>query len=399
MLTDITNKDKPDKNKKQRSIKLRPSAIKPIENSDRQEQTCRSLIQNMKRKCIFFYANPRLSFAPLNLAPLNALSREMRYIISLFNPFDFVVQPATTVNLFEQSLSQFKPEVVVWSGHTLPWNVIGLKWHKTNVAPSSGDKLTNPELVDALKSKLESSGLAWHKIGKTRPSKGTELTNEKLAKALQTKLEFGQVEWDAFGVKGITIDHFIKAGDSYFQPVVDFTQAEWDKFDMKDLTMTHFIKVGSDYFQPIRNDSHHLVFENIDGKVTTKDATGQMRIDYKNLMNAKNLISKLNLAYGGEIKRLKAVILMGCNTNLIAEELCNEFEIFTICWSTVTEDSAAATFLQGLVNHLQSTKNINGKKMFEMGMRRFTENKFIVGDPHAINVNPVHGIPVLHEPM
>ena len=68
------------------------------------------------------------------------------------------------------------------------------------------------------KNENDTSGLNWRKNGKIRPSKGTELTNEKLATALQTKLEFGQVEWDAFGVKGITIDHFIKAGDSYFQP-------------------------------------------------------------------------------------------------------------------------------------------------------------------------------------
>lgn len=63
------------------------------------------------------------------------------------------------------------------------------------------------------------SGLQWRNTGNIRPSEGTELPrNEKLATALQTKLEFDQVEWDAFGVKGITIDHFIKAGDSYFQP-------------------------------------------------------------------------------------------------------------------------------------------------------------------------------------
>ena len=39
-----------------------------------------------------------------------------------------------------------------------------------------------------------------------------------LSAALGSKAEFDAKEWDAFGVHSLHMDHFIKAGDSYFRP-------------------------------------------------------------------------------------------------------------------------------------------------------------------------------------
>jgi len=44
------------------------------------------------------------------------------------------------------------------------------------------------------------------------------LANPRLADALMHKTEFTQQEWDAFGVYGLRMHHFVKSGDSYFNP-------------------------------------------------------------------------------------------------------------------------------------------------------------------------------------
>lgn len=65
---------------------------------------------------------------------------------------------------------------------------------------------------------LHSTGLLWASIGGGRPAVGEELKHEALAAALKGKTEFSQAEWDAFGVKGLDITHYIKAGGEYFRP-------------------------------------------------------------------------------------------------------------------------------------------------------------------------------------
>jgi len=67
----------------------------------------------------------------------------------------------------------------------------------------------------------EASGMKWRNAGSEKPSKGEELTNERLAAALQQKTEFTQAEWDAFSITGLHVNHFVKSGESYFQPVDD----------------------------------------------------------------------------------------------------------------------------------------------------------------------------------
>lgn len=69
--------------------------------------------------------------------------------------------------------------------------------------------------------RVDPSGLKWRKIHGT-PISGEELTNERLAEALATASEFTQVEWDAFDVKGLRTDHFIRSHTSYYQPVGDY---------------------------------------------------------------------------------------------------------------------------------------------------------------------------------
>lgn len=56
----------------------------------------------------------------------------------------------------------------------------------------------------------------WRNVGSKEPM-GVELINERLAKALEQKTEFAPSEWDAFGIKNLRAEHFIKVNDSYFQ--------------------------------------------------------------------------------------------------------------------------------------------------------------------------------------
>lgn len=68
---------------------------------------------------------------------------------------------------------------------------------------------------------VEPSGLKWHKATGTPPARCVELANEKLSVALTGKLEFTQAEWDEFGIDDLTMRHFVKALDAYFQPAVE----------------------------------------------------------------------------------------------------------------------------------------------------------------------------------
>ena len=61
------------------------------------------------------------------------------------------------------------------------------------------------------------SGLMWQDVHE-QPSAGVELTSTELAAALDTKTEFTTKEWDAFGIVDLQLDHFIKAGDTHYQP-------------------------------------------------------------------------------------------------------------------------------------------------------------------------------------
>ena len=65
---------------------------------------------------------------------------------------------------------------------------------------------------------IAASGLVWINVGRSEPAVGRNLAHAGLALALQRKTEFIQQEWEEFGIWGLHTDHYIKSGDSYFQP-------------------------------------------------------------------------------------------------------------------------------------------------------------------------------------
>lgn len=81
---------------------------------------CRQLLENAPRTVVALYSNPRIpqSLASM-LQPLNALTREMRVLISQLSPFDFFISPATTKGAVATLLAHYKPRVLIISGHTL----------------------------------------------------------------------------------------------------------------------------------------------------------------------------------------------------------------------------------------------------------------------------------------
>jgi hypothetical protein len=84
---------------------------------------------------------------------------------------------------------------------------------------------TPAEVKEVWASGSKASGLKWRNVGSSRPEKGSRLNNAKLEEALPKKADSsGKVdltasEWRAFDVKELSMDHFVKAGDAYFQPV------------------------------------------------------------------------------------------------------------------------------------------------------------------------------------
>lgn len=64
----------------------------------------------------------------------------------------------------------------------------------------------------------DASGLRWTVAGRTKPAQGRELSNNVLSASLQSKTEFTQEQWDAFGVRDLRDDDYIKAGDLYYRP-------------------------------------------------------------------------------------------------------------------------------------------------------------------------------------
>ena len=64
------------------------------------------------------------------------------------------------------------------------------------------------------------SGLKWLSVGATPPAGGIALETPKLAEALSEKAVFSQDEWDAFGIRNLKNNSFIKCGaDTYFVPI------------------------------------------------------------------------------------------------------------------------------------------------------------------------------------
>jgi len=72
----------------------------------------------------------------------------------------------------------------------------------------------------------QASGLKW-KLADTEPPNGQVLEEPKLKDALAGKMEFKQEEWDEFGIKDLSMGHFIKGKEgSYFTPAADLETGE-----------------------------------------------------------------------------------------------------------------------------------------------------------------------------
>ena len=74
------------------------------------------------------------------------------------------------------------------------------------------------EASERLKGNGTASGLKWVKVGTNRPTQGRELINVKLQNALTGQTEFGQEEWNSFHVDDLSLDDFIRAGNTYYKP-------------------------------------------------------------------------------------------------------------------------------------------------------------------------------------
>ena len=94
--------------------------------------------------------------------------------------------------------------------------------------PGSG--LLRSTLLFQVKYKSLPPGLKWEISGTDKPTRGRELSNSKLLKALEEgKTEFTKQAWEAFEIKNLRPDDFIKARNSYFKPAALWLlpEAEW----------------------------------------------------------------------------------------------------------------------------------------------------------------------------
>jgi len=98
---------------------------------------------------------------------------------------------------------------------------LGLKWLPAgDTEPTTGRNFEHAKLAEALRSKIDEAG------------RGIEEPN-LLAEALRSKIyEFTKQEWDAFDLKDLRTDHFIKVDDSYFQPAAGTPDAPWWTLDI-----------------------------------------------------------------------------------------------------------------------------------------------------------------------
>ena len=69
--------------------------------------------------------------------------------------------------------------------------------------------------------------MKWKNAGTQSPTDSKELINEELSKALENQVacsrdgtfKFTSTEWEQFKIKNLQMDHYVKSGNKYFQPV------------------------------------------------------------------------------------------------------------------------------------------------------------------------------------
>jgi len=67
---------------------------------------------------------------------------------------------------------------------------------------------------------MRALGWKWVNAGPAQPAHGRELTNSQLKASLESKMEFTRQEWEAFEIKDLRYNDYIKSGASFFQPDV-----------------------------------------------------------------------------------------------------------------------------------------------------------------------------------
>ena len=83
-------------------------------------------------------------------------------------------------------------------------------------------------LSDAIESARAANtfGSKWRNVGSMKPERGSELKNDGLAAALRAvDAEFTEKECHTLGIDGLRLDHYVKAGDDYFEPVAPLIEA------------------------------------------------------------------------------------------------------------------------------------------------------------------------------
>ena len=158
----------------------------------------------------------------------------------------------------EASLPTFpdSPSDTPWC--SLKTDVFGTKWISAGKKlPEGGAVLSHTELRTALSNKIQADlGLRWHFVGNSRPKHGKELKSVLLSEALMQNTVFKRHEWEQFAIyaEDLSINQFIKAGNSYFQPAVEFRQAEWIDLKIKDLRVGLFVQLGEIFLKPVKVD-------------------------------------------------------------------------------------------------------------------------------------------------
>ena len=91
----------------------------------------------------------------------------------------------------------------------------------------------NALTADPFRKLLPASGLQWRHLGTEPPPHAELLEHEGLARALRRKnqattelFEFSAAEWARFGVTGLRLHHYVRAGDAVFAPVEEEEEEE-----------------------------------------------------------------------------------------------------------------------------------------------------------------------------
>lgn len=102
----------------------------------------------------------------------------------------------------------------------------------------------------------------------------------------------------------------------------------------------------------------------------------------------------ISLLHTDHTRRLQCIFLNGCRTADLGYQIAEKMDgVRVICWSTITEDSAARAFAQGFYDaigaYVTDGEPAQIETAFWVGIRRFRSEGFYLGDP-AVFLHPPH---------